>query len=268
MMSVLDTPRHCVVSGVRLPYALSEGPATPVVLLHGLTDSQRSFDPVFARMAGRRTLFAPTYRGHGDADRPTAGYRPTDLAADVLAMLDEVGISRAVVVGHSLGAAVALRLAVAAPGRVAGLLLAAGFGAPARNAGVIELQEAVQPLGDPIPVAFAEEFQRSTVTREVPEPFMAMVIGESLKVPAHVWRAATIGFAESDPLDGLAALQMPVRLVWGERDAYVTRADQDLLLGALPAATLSVYEDTGHAVHWEQPDRFVDELTTFSHGLS
>src|SRR5690606_30091455 len=230
---------------------------------HGLTDSQRSFDGVFERLAGQHPLLAPTYRGHGEADRPAGDYHPTDLAADVQGMLDVLDIPRAVVVGHSLGAAVALRLAVASPERVVGLVLVGAFATPAANAAVPDLQAMVATLHDPVPVTAAEEFQRATVATVVPESYMQTMIGESLKVPARVWRAATDAFATSDPLVGAETVRVPTRLVWGDQDAFVPRVDQDRLLAALPFAHLSVYEGVGHAVHWEQPHRFSSDLRAF-----
>lgn len=264
MSTTLDTGQHCIVSGVRLPYAMAHATSgRPIVLLHGLTDSQRSFDGVFERLAGRHPLFAPTFRGHGDADRPSGDYHPTDLAADVLAMLTMLDIPPAVVVGHSLGAAVALRLAVAAPERVAGLVLVGAFATPAANAAVAELQAMVAALDDPVAFMAADEFQRATIATSVPESYLQTVIAESVKVPARVWRAATDAFATSDPLAGLDSVRAPTRLVWGDQDAFVPRADQERLLAVLPAAHLIVYEGVGHAVHWEQPHRFSADLHAF-----
>jgi non-heme chloroperoxidase len=56
---------------------------------------------------------------------------------------------------------------------------------------------------------------------------------------------------------------MPVRILYGSRDAVFPRDQQDELLAALPNAALSVYEETGHSLHWEQPGRFARELECF-----
>jgi non-heme chloroperoxidase len=85
-------------------------------------------------------------------------------------------------------------------------------------------------------------------------------VSESLKVPARVWRDAFAGLMEDDFTAQLNAIKAPTLLLWGDRDAMVPRGDQYAVLGALPTATLSVYEGTGHAVHWEQPARFARDL--------
>jgi pimeloyl-ACP methyl ester carboxylesterase len=68
-------------TGVTLPYVEQGDPAgTPVVLLHGITDSWRSFEPVLPYLPDSIRAFALTQRGHGDADRPAAAYHPRHLA--------------------------------------------------------------------------------------------------------------------------------------------------------------------------------------------
>jgi pimeloyl-ACP methyl ester carboxylesterase len=56
---------------------------------------------------------------------------------------------------------------------------------------------------------------------------------------------------------------MPTLIVWGDRDQIAPRAEQDRLREAIPGSTLVVYEATGHAPHWEQPQRFVEDLMGF-----
>lgn len=69
--------------------------------------------------------FAVTQRGHGDADRPEAGYRPEDFAADVAAFMDALALEAAVVVGHSGAGFSAQRFALDHPSRALGLVLIA-----------------------------------------------------------------------------------------------------------------------------------------------
>jgi pimeloyl-ACP methyl ester carboxylesterase len=86
-------------------------------------DSWRSYEPVLARLPDDVRVLAPSLRGHGDADRPDSGYTPAAFASDLLAMLDDAGVDRAVIVGHSSGAQVAQLFAVTYPHRTLGLVL-------------------------------------------------------------------------------------------------------------------------------------------------
>jgi pimeloyl-ACP methyl ester carboxylesterase len=240
--------------GVRVPVALTGGPA--LVLLHGLTDSWRSFQEVIAWLPTAIRVIAPTMRGHGDADRAPHGYSMSELAADVVELLDQLAVPRAVIAGHSLGAAVALRMAAEHRSRVAGLVLAGAFARTTGNAGLAELDELADELTDPVPRAVAEEFQVSTLGGPVDPEFLRMVVDETAKVPARVWQAATRGLLEADHAAGLTSITAPTVLLWGDRDELALRSDQDALCAAIPGARLLVRPGTGHALHWEQPEVF------------
>ncbi len=117
-----------LASGVRLPYVeQGDSDGVPVVLLHGVTDSLRSWEPVLPYLPSSIRAFAVTQRGHGDADRPATGYHPHDFATDVVAFLDAVGVEQAVLAGHSMSSYIAERVATEHPERVLGLVLLGGF---------------------------------------------------------------------------------------------------------------------------------------------
>lgn len=105
------------------------GPAglPPVLLLHGVTwNAGLNFHQVIAPLAATRTVVLMDHRGHGHGMPIDNGCRIEDLADDALAVLDELGMHRVVVVGFSLGSLTALHMAVRDPARIAGLVLTAG----------------------------------------------------------------------------------------------------------------------------------------------
>jgi pimeloyl-ACP methyl ester carboxylesterase len=269
MPRTISTADVRLADGTRIPYAHvgdGDAPSPPLVLIHGLSDSWRSFEGVLERLEPQVRAYALSQRGHGDADRPTAGYRTDELAADVVEFLDLVGIGRAVLVGHSMGASVAARVAVNHPERVAGLVMIGAVARPAANPAIDEFVEVVAALTDPVDADFVADFQQGTAAQPVPEEFMAMAIAESAKLPAHVWQAAVLGFTQTDQLAGLGTITAPALVLWGDQDGFGPRDDQDLLAASIPNAELTVYEGTGHAVHWEQPDRVVGDLAAFVAG--
>ncbi|HEX2116613.1 MAG TPA: alpha/beta hydrolase [Alphaproteobacteria bacterium] len=251
--------------GVRLSYVETGNPGgPPVILLHGYTDSLRSFDLLLPHLPASYRVVALSQRGHGDASRPPHGYRPRDFAADLAAFMDALGIQSAVIVGHSMGSQVALRFAIGHAARVAGLVLIGGFASLGRNPVMREFYKAsVAPLSDPIDADFAREFQESTLANPVPPAFLDTVVAESLKVPARVWRGALAGQMEEDVTAELRAIHAPTLLLWGDRDALVSRGDQDALVDAMRNAVLVTYARIGHAVHWEAPGRVGADLTAF-----
>jgi non-heme chloroperoxidase len=91
----------------------------PVVMLHGISDSWRSFERVLPHLPPSVRAIAVTQRGHGDSSKPDTGYRTRDFAADVAALADGLGLERFIVVGHSMGSAHAIRFAIDFPERIA-----------------------------------------------------------------------------------------------------------------------------------------------------
>jgi non-heme chloroperoxidase len=249
-----------------LPYVEHGDPdGIPVVMLHGVTDSWRSFEQVLPHVPGEIRAIAVTQRGHAHAPTPESGYRIEDLAGDVAGLLDELEIGRAVVVGHSMGAWVAQRLALDHPERVLGVVLAGTFGGGV--GGDPELIAAMHELAavpDPVPDAVAREFQESTTATPLDPEQLDIFVNESLKLPARVWRDLFMGFADFDQTDELPNLATPALVIWGDQDTWIPRDVQDALLDALPDARLEVYEGVGHAVQWEQPERFAADVVEFS----
>jgi pimeloyl-ACP methyl ester carboxylesterase len=253
-------------TGVTLPYVEQGDPSgMPVILLHGVTDSWRSFEPVLPHLPPSIHAFALSQRGHGDADRPLTGYGFRDFAADVAAFLDMLHLDTAVLVGHSMGSRVAQRFALDYPERVLGLVLVGSFARLHDNPSVREFWDTVvSTLTDPIDPYLVHEFQHSTLAQPVPAEFFETVVNESLKVPARVWQATFTTFLQEDWSGELEKITAPTLIVWGDQDTFCLRSDQDLLITAIADSRLLVYPGAGHDPHWEEPARFAADLAAFS----
>jgi pimeloyl-ACP methyl ester carboxylesterase len=209
-----------------------------------------------------------TQRGHGDSGRPDTGYRTQDFGADIAAVVDVLGLAAPVIVGHSMGATHALRFALDYPGTAAGLVLAGAFATYRDNPAVLDLWgSAISRLQDPVDAAFVRTFQEGTLAQRVPEPFLEMVVEESLKLPARVWRSTFEGFLDDEWTRHYARIGIPTLVLWGRHDALSPRRDQDALCAAISHARLLVYEAAGHALHWEEPARFAADLVSFTRRL-
>ena len=250
-------------SGITLEYVRRGDPSgVPVVFLHGITDSWRSFEWMLPHLPDSINAYAVSVRGHGGSDRPAHGYEMEDFARDIDGFLERLGHRSAVIVGHSMGSGVALRLALDYPSRVRALVLMGALsnwrGAPA----VDELLDTVARFGDTIEPAFAREFQLSTVATSVPA-IIEVAVEESLRVPARVWKEAFAANARFDVSGEVRNITAPTLIIFGGRETIAPREQQDELLRGIKRSRLVVYEDAGHAVHWDEPERVARDVAAF-----
>ena len=257
-----------LATGVEVHYAeqgdpsLRSGDGEALVFLHGWPDSWFSFSRLLPLLPARYHAYAFSQRGFGDSERPAGGYAIDDYAADVAAFLDAVGVERATIIGSSSGGVIARWVAETRPERVSRLVQIGSFLRHVNEA-TLAFQEAVRTLADPVPPDFAREFQAGTAHLPLPTPFLERAVAESLKLPARVWQAVLDGFMAADDVDRLGRIAAPTLLLWGERDALIPREDQEQLAATIPGARLIVYPETGHALHWERPERVVADLDAF-----
>ena len=203
-------------------------------------------------------------RGHGASDKPDTGYSVEDFAADVVPLLDALGIEHAVLAGHSGSCLVARRVALDHPDRVSGLILEASPATLRDDPLLLQfLETAVSRLTDPISREFARSFVTATSSDHVSPELLDVLVDELVQVPARVWKETFAGLLRYDDTTELSRIEAPTMLVWGDRDTIVSREAQDDLVRTLPEAELLVYAGAGHTPRWDDPVRFSNDIVTF-----
>jgi len=147
-----------------------DGP-DPVVCLHGITAQHRAFNAAARYLAPTRGLVGVDLRGRGDSDKPDSGYGLEAHAADVVRVLDHLGLENAVLVGHSMGGFVALKAALAYPERVRALVLLDG-GWPRVERSPEEMTEEEKQEAAALEEGLARAFRRLDMTFESPEAYL------------------------------------------------------------------------------------------------
>jgi non-heme chloroperoxidase len=253
-------------TGLQVHYAeQGDGEGEAIVFLHAYADSWFSYSRVLPLLSPSYHAFAPDQRGHGNSDKPACCYTADDYAADVDAFMEAVGIEKTTLVGDSSGGLIAQRVALDYPHRVSRLVLIGSPTTLVNNEAVRELgEQMLAELEDPIPPEFVREFVLGTIYYPVPEEFLAGVVSESLKVPAHVWRDYYEGVVLTvDDTARLGEIGVPTLILWGEEDTLLPREEQERRAAAIPNATLRVYPETGHLAHWVRPEWVVRDLQAF-----
>jgi len=254
-----------VKTGITLNYVVQGDPNGPViVLLHGAGDSWHSYQRVLPLIPAKYRVYAITMRGHGLSDHPKTGYARADFAADILDFLDQFRIHHATLVGHSLGSFVAQKVAELDTDHLDRLvLIGSGPGLHRKNEATDEIKSYFFSVQDPVPYTFARDFQASTIYSPIPAWFFETMVAEAQRVSADTWHGLGEGLTADEPVDDLKKIRVPTLVEWGEKDSIFSKSDQDILIHMIPNAKLSTYPDTGHALHWERPERFTKELLAF-----
>lgn len=252
-------------TGVNMHYVeKGKGNGHVLIFLHGYTDSWRSFERNLPLISKKFHVYALDQRGHGDSSRPACCYTQDDFVADIAAFMDALKIKRATLVGHSMGSFVAHQFALEYPKRTERLVLIGSAPTSFGNEVILGLNEAVQQLEDPIDPTFVREFQASTFYRPIPPEFLDTAVSESLKLPASVWKQALAGLLAEDHSTQLAQIKAPTLILWGDHDGIFTLEEQQKLDATIPNSTFKLYAETGHGLHVEWPQRFVNDLEAFA----
>jgi 3-oxoadipate enol-lactonase len=231
----------------------------PVLLVHGAGSSSVVWMDAVKRLAPRRRVVAPDLPGHGQSDPwHDVGRDPSiDLYRDAVGTVAaHLRLERVVLVGHSLGGAIALRTALAWPERVAALVLVC---TAARMPAPLELIAALER--DPLHMAewMARLSFAPATPRELVERWQAVAWTAPPETLLADLRAAG-GFNVSGEL---SRLRMPALVVGGMDDLLTPPALSKDLAEGLPNARLVLMPQAGHMAFLEQPDRFHAALDPF-----
>ncbi|MBN9218438.1 MAG: alpha/beta hydrolase [Mesorhizobium sp.] len=252
------------VGGLEIAYVEIAGAEPALLLVHGFTDTSRSFSLLAPHLTGRR-LIMPDLRGHG-ASYDGGRYAVADFADDIAGLIHRLRLDRPILVGHSLGGMVAISLAARRPDLIGGLVVLASTLNPGFMPGH-PLLAAIEALHDPISPADPLFAWWHACQHAVPLAFLAELANDASAMPARRWRAILEEICRTD-LNGLAqAVQARTLIVAGASDPLFDGRHQQVLSSALPHAHLVQAQGCGHNPHWEAP-AFVARAITDAFGLA
>jgi 3-oxoadipate enol-lactonase len=262
------------VNNIQLYYEV-QGDGPPLLLLAGLGYDHWFWHKMVPGLAGQFRVILMDNRGIGRSDRPDGPYTAQMLAADAAALLNELGVVKTAVLGHSMGGFIAQSLALDYPHLVSHLILAAtNFGGPRHVPVTAEaLAILMDTSGDP-----AERVRRGVAISCAP--------GFEQRQPGLL--AELVAYRQQNPLEagpyqaqlaiGLALMSetaafesrlpqvtAPTLILFGEHDKVVPPANADLLARQIPHSQIVLLPDAGHFFPLETPEAAVTAVTDFIH---
>jgi pimeloyl-ACP methyl ester carboxylesterase len=244
------------------------GSGPPLLLLHGLGGTWAYWAPAMALLAGSARCIALDLPGFGRSDAPLGGFTLDSAAAGLASAMDAIGAGPAVVCGHSLGGPLAVRLGLNHPEAASQLILVGPSGlkpAPAWQSRALALMPVYRLLRRaPVPwehwLLRVAPLRRAALRPLVDDPStvsleMARTIVDGGREARELQRAVTASFA-TGLAEEASAVAAPIAAIWGDRDRMVPPADAEVLLRAVPSATLHLLPACGHLPMVERPHAF------------
>ena len=273
--------RQVRAGDIELEIAEAGGGGRPLLMVHGFTGAKEDFGDWWGRLAERGWhVVAPDLRGHGASDHPprTEDYSLGLFETDLLALVDDLGWDRFVLLGHSMGGMIGQVVAIEHPGRIDGLVLMDTVAGPPEGSSMA-VTMFVMKLG--IRAARVNAFAR--LLRKPPPGSPESVRRLYAERPGYVdWLRAkvlatslTMAKAMSaelpkgtDRLPALAALDVPVLVMVGEHDMPGFVEGSRRMAEEIPGASFALLEGAAHNPQLETPEAWWEALTSFLDGLT
>jgi pimeloyl-ACP methyl ester carboxylesterase len=271
-----------LLHGHRVSYrAGGEGPL--LVLIHGITSSSASWEPVLEPLAERFTVLAPDLLGHGASAKPQGDYSLGAFACLVRDLMVSLGHESGTIVGHSLGGGIAMQVAYQFPELAERLVLVSSGGlgravSPFLRAVTLPGSELVLPLVASKPMidvgtALNAAAGRIGLRASSDLGEMARGIASLNDVSARrafVYTARSVIDAGGQRVDARDRLYLteavPSLLVWGKRDPIIPVRHGIRAHGLMPGSRIELFERAGHFPHLDDPYRFTRTLRDFVAG--
>ncbi|MDH7555584.1 MAG: alpha/beta fold hydrolase [Candidatus Methanosuratincola sp.] len=272
--------RFALVNGIKVHYKMYGSGEPVIVLMHGFGAYSFSFDPVMQPLSEYGTVIAFDRPAFGFTERPILdgweGPNPytNEFAADLaVGLMDELGIGKAILVGHSAGGAVAILTYYRHPERVSALILedaaVYGGGAPWYISPFLWLPQ-VQRLGPLLVRGIAGDSGISTIylawhddSKITPD----IIEGYRRPLMADGWDYAlwqyTLASGRSDLKSNLSSISVPVLVMTGSDDKIVPPTNAFSLAEEIPWSSFVVIPDCGHIPHEETPQEFLGAVISF-----
>ncbi|MFO0706170.1 MAG: alpha/beta fold hydrolase [Nitrospira sp.] len=269
--------KSVTVNGHRIAY-LDQGQGPPVLLIHGFGGSMWQWEYQQAALAGQFRVITPDLLGAGFSDKPDIEYTPEQLLDFLTGFLDALQIPKAAMIGNSMGAGLAIGLALDHPTRVTSLVLIDGL--PPKVLDHLGSPTLRRALTTPAPSwlvsfgnwLFGGQMLESTLREFIHDPALLTpaVLDRSNRNrqrPGLFRALLTVGTNlprwEREFAPRIGTITQPTLVIWGEEDRVFPLAVGDALHRLIPGSQFLRVPNAGHIPQWEQPDLVNVQIRSF-----
>ena len=273
-MPAWGTHKTVSVGGYRIAYT-DTGNGRPVLLLHGYGGEIALWHHQVSALSSRYRVLAPDLLGHGFSDKPRLHYTPQLFVKTVTGFFDSLDLERVTVIGHSMGGAIAMALAMERPGRVDRVVLIDSL-TPGFTLRTLVLKTAYSlrhvpllfklylSLPGTLTTRISLSYMLHDKTRMTEEMVATFHAVKRLEGFHHTLVSVSRHLGEWNHFGSLLrGVKQPTLILWGEQDRYLPVEDGYRLKAAIPDSRLIIIPKTGHIPMWEQPEFVNREIASF-----
>lgn len=235
-------------------------PAVTLVLVHGDLASSAWWRPLISRLPAGWRVIAPDLRGCGRSSRPSAGYAIEQYAADLRRLIETARPGPFVLIGHSMGGAVAMTYALAHPDELRAMVLVDPVPAEGLRFGRVGRETFTRLKDDPELLVEAVARAMHTAPRD---DFFRLMVADAAAADRRVFTDNVVSMEAFNVFGRLHRLSLPTLVVVGDQDRLIPRAPMVRTAEAIPRSRLAVVRESGHTPQVEKPDEFARLVATF-----
>lgn len=233
--------------------------STPILILHGWGSNRKSWIPVMEILTlNGFQVMAPDLPGFGESDFPPTSWNVQNYVDCVLVLLDTLKLKKVILIGHSFGGRISIKLASQHPERVENLILVASAGIKHQPTPKIKI------------LSFGARFGKKIITIPVlrsftstTRHFLYRLAGSRDYLLSGPNRETFLKIIAEDLSPHLSKISMPTLLIWGDKDSMTPLKDGLIMRSTIPDSKLVILKGLHHGIHREAPQKLAEAVKCF-----
>jgi 3-oxoadipate enol-lactonase len=254
------------INGLKLAY-VDHGSGPPMVAIHGWGGNKSVWRPQIDAFSREHRFIAIDMPGHGDSGRPDGDhyYSPAACADMTRALMDQLGLDRAIILGQSMGTFVSQLIYHSDPRRVAALVLTGALAGspPAGKIAGVWVESIAQEIARRGIKDYLDDNVRYWFSPSFDAAQIEQTTAERHKLASHAALAYCRAVSSLDIRDRLSEIRVPTLIIDGSEDSRTPIEEGELMNRRIPDAWFKVIKGAGHLVNVEQPDAFNKAVLSF-----